>query len=254
MLKVRVIPTLLFKNLGLVKGQSFNSWRRVGTALQSVRVYNLRDVDELIFLDITATCENRPPDLETVQEIAQECFMPLTVGGGIRSVDDVRNLLKAGADKISLNSAAVARPDLIREISEQFGAQCVVVSIDAKRRPDGTYETYSKSGTVPTGRDPLAFAQEAEHLGAGEILITSIERDGTLLGYDVELIKKISSAVKIPVIAAGGAGKLEHLLEAIRDGGASALAAAAIFHFTEITPIEVKRYLRENGVETRVQL
>src|SRR5262245_17793097 len=176
--KTRIMPTLLFKDVGLVKGVGFDSWRRVGAAMQSVKVYNMREVDELIFLDIAATRQNRPPDFPVIDELADECFMPLTVGGGIRGVDDVRRLLEVGADKVSLNTAAIQRPDVIGEIAERFGSQCVVVSIDFRRGPDGGGEVYTHSGTVATGRDPVAVAVEAERRGAGEILLTSIDRDG----------------------------------------------------------------------------
>ena len=252
MLKTRVIPTLLFRDHGLVKGKGFHSWRRVGSALPAVRVYNMRQVDELIFVDITATAERRPPDLDTVRELADECFMPLTVGGGIRTVHDVENLLKAGADKIALNSAAIERPALIREVSERFGAQCVVVSIDARRENDASYLAVTHAGTKPSGREVCAFAREAESLGAGEILITSIERDGMLSGYDIELVASVSSSVKIPVIAAGGAGTPDHFVDVVKRGKASAVAAGAIFHFTEVTPLEVKQHLSAHGIETRL--
>ena len=207
MLKIRIMPTLLFKDVGLVKGISFDSWRRVGSAMQAIKVYNLREVDELVFLDITATCDGRPPDFGTVDELADECFMPMTVGGGVRTVEDVRRLLQVGADKVAINAAAVETPELIRQAAGQFGAQCIVVSIDARRRTDGTYEVYTRSGTVPTGRDPASLALQVEALGAGEILLTSIDRDGTMTGYDLELTRRVSEVVSIPVIASGGAGK-----------------------------------------------
>src|SRR5881296_3655325 len=202
--KIRVMPTLLFKDVGLVKGMAFDSWRRVGSAMQAVKVYNMREVDELVYMDITATNDGRPPDFETVDELADECFMPLTVGGGVRSVEHVRWLLKVGADKICVNTAAVERPVLIREIADRFGSQCVVVSIDARRHADGSYEAYTHSGRAATGKDPIALAEAAEALGAGEILLTSIDRDGTMRGYDVDLTGRVSEAVSIPVIASGG--------------------------------------------------
>lgn len=252
MLRVRVMPTLLYKDLGLVKGVGFDSWRRVGSLMQAIKVYNMRDVDELVFLDITASLHDRGPDFHLVDDFADECFMPLTVGGGIRSVDDVRRLLAVGADKVAVNSAAVTRPELIRELSQTFGAQCVVVSLDARRHPDGEYEIFTHAGTRPAGRTPMDFARQAEDLGAGEMLVTSIERDGTMRGYDVDLIRQVVEAVGIPVIASGGAGNYDHMLEALRRGGASAVAAASIFHFTHQTPREAKQHLASGGVSVRL--
>lgn len=246
------MPTLLYKEPGLVKGVGFDSWRRIGTPMQAVKVYNMRQVDELVFLDILATRERRPIDFELVDELADECFMPLTVGGGVRSVDDVRRLLRVGADRVSINTAAVENPSLIREVAARFGAQCVVVSIDAKRRADGTYIAFTHAGTRDTGKDPAFLARDAEKLGAGEILLTSIDRDGTMSGYDIELIRRVVDAVSIPVIASGGAGSYADMLRALIDGGASAVAAASIFHFTEQTPLEAKRYLRANRVHVRI--
>jgi len=251
MLKIRVMPTLLFKEVGLVKGVAFDSWRRVGAAMQAVKVYNMREVDELVFLDITATRDGRPPDYAAIDELADECFMPLTVGGGVRSVEDVRRLLQVGADKISLNTAAVEQPQLIHQIAGRFGSQCVVVSIDARRTEAG-YEVFTHSGTRPTGRDPVQTARQAAELGAGEILLTSIDRDGTMNGYDLELVRAVSAAVPIPVIASGGAGNYQHMAEALRVGGANAVAAASIFHFTEQTPLEAKQYLASQGFRVRL--
>jgi cyclase len=251
-LKIRIMPTLLFKETGLVKGVRFDSWRRVGSAMQAVKVYNMREVDELVFLDVTATAEGRPPDFEVVDDLADECFMPLTVGGGIRSVEDVRRLLSVGADKVSLNTAAVEDPGLVRELSRSFGSQCVVVSIDARRRADGGHEVYVGSGTRPTGLDPAEHARRMEEMGAGEILLTSIDRDGTLDGYDLDLVRSVSRSVSIPVIASGGAGSSAHMAQALSDGGASAVAAASVFHFTQLTPLEVKRDLRDRGFRVRL--
>lgn len=249
MLKLRVMPTLLHKDVGLVKGVAFDSWRRVGATMQSVKVYNLRQVDELAFLDIAATPAGRGPDFAAIDEFADECFMPLTVGGGIRSVEDVRTLLRVGADKIALNTSALERPALITEIAERFGAQCVVVSIDA-RRAGQTLRVHSHCGAQARDLSPVAWAQQAEQLGAGELLLTSIDRDGTLGGYDIELIRTVCAAVRIPVIASGGAGCYEHMAEALR-AGASAVAAASMFHFTEQTPLEAKKYLAAAGFPTR---
>jgi cyclase len=252
MLKVRIMPTLLFKDVGLVKGVGFDSWRRVGSAMQAVKVYNMREVDELVFLDITATKDRRSPDFETVDDLADECFMPMTVGGGVRTLEDVQRLLQVGADKVAVNTAAVQTPGLIRQAAQRFGTQCVVVSIDAKQLGNGQYEVYTHSGTRPTELDPVALAQEVEKLGAGEILLTSIDRDGTMTGYDLELTRQVSEAVSIPVIASGGAGDYEHMLQVLIQGKASAVAAASIFHFTQQTPLEAKRYLAEHGIPVRL--
>lgn len=252
MLKVRIIPTLLYKNLGLVKGVGFDSWRRLGSALQAIKVYSLREVDELLFLDISATRENRPPDFATIDDLADECFMPLTVGGGVRSLEDVRRLLMVGADKVAINTALVERPAIVAEITSRFGSQCIVASIDFKMREDGTREVYTHSGTKGTGLDPVTLACRVEQLGAGEILLTCIDRDGAMTGYDLEGLRQVCDAVSIPVIASGGAGNYEHLYEALTVGRASALAAASIFHFTEQTPLEAKLYLKARGVSVRV--
>ncbi len=252
MLKVRIIPTLLFKDFGLVKGVRFDSWRRVGTVMQTVKVYNLREVDELVFVDIRATNENREPDFATIDEIADECFMPLSVGGGVRTVEHVRKLLQVGADKVVLGTVAVENPDLVSEISHRFGAQCAVVAIDVKKSEAGKYSVFTHSGKQDTGLLPVEFAQKMEQMGAGEILLTSIDQDGTMQGYDLELIKQITEAVRIPVIASGGAGNYEHLSEAVLIGGASGVGAASIFHFTEQTPREAKVYLKEKGIPVRL--
>lgn len=251
MLKVRIIPTLLWKNQGLVKGVAFNSWRRVGTILPAIKVYNARQVDELIVVDISATSERRAPDFEEIREFSAECFVPLTVGGGIRNIEDIKQLLRAGADKICINTAVFDRPELVSEAAERFGSQCVVVSIDAIKKPDGSYCCMSHSGQLETNRDPGEWAAEMEQRGAGEILITSVDRDGTMAGYDLELIRRITSRVRIPVIASGGAGNYEHLLDAIDTGKAAAVAAASIFHFTEQTPLEAKKYLAARGIPVR---
>jgi len=250
-LKVRVIPTLLWKDVGLVKGIGFDSWRRIGTLMPAVKVYNTRQVDELMLLDITATKEARPPDCDVVSEISAECFVPLTVGGGIRDLEDIKKLLRAGADKVCINSAAFELPGLISDAARHFGSQCVVVSIDARNTGNRVYECYSRCGSAPTGRKVEEWAAEVERLGAGEILITSVERDGTMQGYDLELIKKVTGHVKIPVIASGGAGNYQHMYEAITLSKASAVAAASIFQFTEQTPIGAKRFLASKGVPVR---
>ncbi|MCB2182805.1 MAG: imidazole glycerol phosphate synthase cyclase subunit [Desulfobulbaceae bacterium] len=252
MLKIRIMPTLLYRDFELVKGVGFDSWRGVGSAMQAIRVYNMREVDELVFLDITAMQEDRRPDFELIDDLADECFMPLTVGGGVTSLEDVKQLLAVGADKVAMNSQAVHDPELIRAVSHKFGSQCAVVSIDARKEPDGRYQVYTHSGKKPTGLDPVEVAVRAAEYGAGEILLTSIERDGTMEGYDLVLTGRVSDAVSIPVIASGGAGQYEHLYEALQTGKASALAAASIFHFTEQTPLEAKRYLREKNINVRL--
>lgn len=252
MLKLRVMPTLLYKDLTLVKGVGFDSWRRVGSVLQAIKVYNMREVDELVFLDITATREGRRPDFQLIDDFADECFMPLTVGGGISTVDDIRRLLQVGADKVALNSAAVDTPELITESSTHFGSQCIVVSIDYRKNSNGGYEVYTRSGTQPTGLDPVEFARRVESLGAGEILLTSIDRDGTMTGYDIELTKKVVSAVNIPVIGSGGAGNYEDMANLIEEAKVAAVAAASIFHFSELTPLGAKQHLKSKGVRIRI--
>ncbi len=253
MLKTRLIPTLLYKDTTLVKGIGYDSWRRVGMVMQSIKVYNMREVDELIFLDITATLSNRDPDFDLIDDIADEIFVPFTVGGGIRSIEDVRHLLQVGADKVSICTAAVKTPHLITEIADYFGSQCCVVSIDVKQTGE-KYEVYTHAGTISTGLNPIKFAQDVEQRGAGEILLNSIDLDGTMKGYDLRLIKSITENVSIPVIASGGCGNYQHMLDAIKIGNASALAAASIFHFTEQTPIEAKIFLKNHGIDTRTNL
>lgn len=251
MLKTRIMPTLLFKENGLVKGERFLSDRRIGSALQALKVYNLREVDELVFLDVSATLAERPPDFAQIDELADECFMPMTVGGGVRSPEDIRKLLAAGADKVSINSAALDNHQLISEAAEAFGRQCIVVSIDTRKTEQG-WRVYSHCGRQQTPYDPVTWAVKAEALGAGEILLTSIDRDGTMTGYDIEITRQVTDAVSIPVIASGGAGNYAHMADALRRGGASAIAAASIFHFTQQTPREAKAYLRSEGFNIRV--
>jgi cyclase len=220
--------------------------------MTAIKVYNTREVDELVFLDITASAQNRPPDFDLIDDLADECFMPLTVGGGVRTLDDVRNLLRAGADKVAINTAAVNRPELILQIAENFGSQCVVASIDARRHENERLEVFLLSGSKPTGKDPISVAREAEAMGAGEILLTSIDRDGSMNGYDVDLVRQVTSAVSIPVIASGGAGSYQDMATVLEEGKASAVAAASIFHFTQQTPKEAKHYLSEKGFAVRL--
>jgi len=250
MLKLRLIPTLLWKDYGLVKGVAFDSWRRVGTVLPAIKVYTARDVDELILLDITATKEAREPDYASLSEFAAECTVPLTVGGGVANVKTIRRLLAAGADKVAINTAAYVDPALISAAADQFGSQCVVVAIDA-RRVDGTHRCYARCGSQRTDRVAGEWAAEVAARGAGEVLVTSVERDGTMAGYDLDLIRTVADAVDIPVIASGGAGNYSDMLDAITVGGASAVAAASIFHFTQCTPAEAKLFLSSKGVPVR---
>lgn len=242
---------MLLKNVGIVKGIKFNSWRRVDTILPAIKVYNMREVDELIVVDITATSEARELDYESVAEFSEECFVPLTVGGGIKNLTDIRKVLLSGADKVCINSAAFDYPELITEAAEKFGSQCIVGSIDFGEAAPGDYICYSHSGKVKIDKDPIEWALTLERLGAGELLVTSVDRDGTMTGYDLTMLRRIADAVKIPVIASGGAGNYEHMLEAIKEGHASAVAAASIFHFTEQTPLEAKKFLGANGIPVR---
>lgn len=251
MLKVRIIPTLLWKGLGLVKGVGFNSWRRVGSIMPALKVYNTRDVDELILVDITASTEGRVPEHESVADLSVECSVPLTVGGGITEIAQITELLRAGADKICINTSAFVVPGIIGQAAARFGTQCVVVSIDVRSRDDGVRSVFSHSGTQDTGRDPVDWACEMADRGAGEILLTSIERDGTMQGYDLRLVEQVASRVEIPVIASGGAGNYQHMVEAITQAGASAVAAASMFHFTEQTPAGAKQALQSAGVPVR---
>jgi imidazole glycerol-phosphate synthase subunit HisF len=251
LLKTRIIPTLLFKRVGLVKGVRFDSWRRVGPALQSIRVYNLREVDELIFLDIAATPDRTRPDFRQIDELADHCFMPMTVGGGVNSIGDIRELLAVGADKVAINTAALGTPELIRDAAKEFGTQCIVVSIDVKRG-DGKLQVMTHCGREATGRNPIEWAKQAEMLGAGEILLTSVDHDGTMLGYDIGLVRDVAEAISIPVIAAGGCGEYRHMAELLTNSRAAAVGAASMFHFTEQTPREAKKYLAERGFSVRL--
>lgn len=253
MLKVRVIPTLLWKGVGLVKGAGFDSGRRVGPVLPAVKVYNNRDVDELILVDIEAHQSGDGPDFESVNDFADACFVPFTVGGGITEVEQIARLLRAGADKVCINTAAYEISSLVSQAAQRFGAQCVVASIDARRMADGSLRCFSRSGSYDTGKHPVAWAKELQDLGAGEILITSIDRDGTQSGYDLDLIAGVVQAVNLPVIASGGAGTYEHMRQAVQDAGAAAVAAASMFHFTEQTPAQAKLFLAAAGIPVRAR-
>ncbi|HEU5197051.1 MAG TPA: imidazole glycerol phosphate synthase subunit HisF [Methylomirabilota bacterium] len=250
MLTRRIIPCLDVKEGRVVKGVKFLDLRDAGDPVEAALAYDAQGADELVFLDITASHEDRSIMLDVVRRTAEVLYIPFTVGGGLRTVEDVRVLLRAGAEKVSFNTAALQRPEVIREAAERFGSQCIVVAIDARR--DGErWTVYTHGGRRPTGRDAIAWAQEAVALGAGEILLTSMDRDGTKDGYDLELTRAVADAVTVPVIASGGAGTLEHFREAFTEADASAALAASLFHFGTYTIAEVKDYLAERGVEVR---
>jgi cyclase len=251
MLKTRIIPCLDVKDGRVVKGVRFRELRDAGDPVEAAKAYDAAGADELCFLDISASLEARRTLYDLVSRTAEECFMPLTVGGGVREAEDFRRLLLAGADKVSVNSAAVARPELLAEAASRFGSQCVVMAIDARAVAPGRWEIFTHGGTRPTGKDALAFACEAEAMGAGEILLTSMDRDGTRDGYDLALTRAVADAVGIPVIASGGVGELRHLAEGVTIGGASAVLAASIFHFGQHSVAEAKDYLARQGVEVR---
>ncbi len=250
MLARRIIPCLDVHDGRVVKGVNFVNLRDAGDPVEAARAYDAAGADELVFLDITATYEARSIMLEIVKKVAESVFIPFTVGGGVRSLEDARELLLAGADKVSVNSAAVKRPELITELAEHFGSQAVVLAIDAKRKGD-SWEVYVKGGREPTGLDAIEWAKEGEWLGAGEILLTSMDKDGTKEGYDLELTRAVAKAVSIPVIASGGAGTMEHFFEAFELGKADAALAASVFHFGEIPMHELKHYLLEKGLPIR---
>lgn len=249
----RIIPCLDVNRGRVVKGVNFVNLVDAGDPVECAAVYDKAGADELVFLDITASSDARSTVVDMVRAVARRVFIPFTVGGGIRTVDDFRTILNAGADKVSVNSAAVKNPELIREAAEKFGSQCVVVAIDAKRRDDGSgWDVYLNGGRVNTGIDALEWAKRAEELGAGEILLTSMDCDGAKAGYDLELTRAVSENAGIPVIASGGAGKMEHFLDAFREGKADAVLAASLFHFKEIEICDLKKYLAENGESVRL--
>ena len=252
MLKMRVIPCLDVKDGRVVKGVNFVDLRDAGDPVEAAKAYDKAGADELCFLDITATHENRRTMFDVVRRTAEACFMPLTVGGGVRTVDDIRNLLLAGADKVAINSAAVARREFVKEAAEKFGAQCIVVAIDAKQTSAGKFEIFTHGGRKETGIDAVEFAREVASLGAGEILLTSMDRDGTGKGFNLALTRAVADAVKIPVIASGGVGTLDHLVEGIRDGHATAVLAASIFHFGTFTIAQAKAHMAKAGIAMRM--
>ena len=247
----RIIPCLDVNKGRVVKGVNFVDLKDAGDPVEIAKAYDAAGADELIFLDITASCEERDTVVDMVREVAASVFIPFTVGGGIRTVDDFRKLLREGADKISVNSAAIDRPELIREAADKFGSQCVVVAIDAKRREDGGWNIYKHGGRLDTGIDAIEWAKRAESLGAGEILLTSMDCDGTKAGYDIALTRAVAEAVSIPVIASGGAGTVEHFHEALTEGKADAALAASLFHYKELEISQVKTYLSKRGISVR---
>ena len=252
MLKNRIIPCLDVKDGRVVKGINFVDLIDAGDPIEQAQIYEKQGADELCFLDITASNENRNIILDTVKKTADKCFMPLTVGGGVRTLEDIRNLLLAGADKVSINTAAVTNKDLVKASAEKFGSQCIVVAVDAKKIKENKWEIFTHGGRKSTGIDVLQFIENMEAIGAGEILLTSMDRDGTKKGYDLDLTEKVSSLINIPLIASGGVGSLEHLYQGIKIGKANAVLAASIFHFGEHTILEAKQYLDSKGIPVRI--
>jgi len=256
MLSKRIIPCLDVKDGRVVKGVHFLNLRDAGDPVECASIYNQKGADEIVFLDITASVEKRRTIFEVVKKTAEKVFIPLTVGGGIRTLEDIRQLLKCGADKVSINTAAIERPELVQEASERFGSQCIVVAIDARRKAKSqkkhAWEVYSYGGRKATGLDVVKWAKKVERLGAGEILLTSMDKDGTKAGYDIELTRLISETVNIPVIASGGAGNMKHLYEALTKGKASAVLVASIFHYDKYSIPQVKEYLKNKGIAIRL--
>ena len=253
MLKIRIIPCLDVKDGRVVKGVNFVDLKDAGDPVEQARLYDAEGADELCFLDITASHENRDTLYDLVSRTAEQCFMPLTVGGGVRTVEDIRKLLLAGADKVSINTAAVNTPEFVREAAEKFGSQCIVVALDAKQTAPGKFEIFSHGGRNATGIDAVAWAKRMTSYGAGEILLTSMDRDGTRFGYDLPLTRAVADAVTVPIIASGGVGELDHMIAGVREGRATAVLAASIFHFGQHTVREAKEHLRAAGIPVRLQ-
>ncbi len=251
MLKIRLIPCLDVKDGRVVKGVNFVDLVDAGDPVEQARFYDAAGADELTFLDITASSDNRATILDVVARTAAECFMPLTVGGGVRAVDDIRKLLLAGADKVSINTAAIHRPEFVREAAEKFGSQCIVVAVDAKQVSPGRWEIFTHGGRNPTGLEAIAWAQRMAEYGAGELLLTSMDRDGTKSGFDLALTRAVADAVPVPVIASGGVGTLDHLVDGVRDGHAAAVLAASIFHFGTFTIGQAKAHMAAAGLPMR---
>ena len=254
MLKTRIIPCLDVKDGRVVKGVNFVDLIDAGDPVEQAALYDAQGADELCFLDITASHENRESIYHVVSSVAERCFMPLTVGGGVRTSDDVRKMLLAGADKVSFNTAAVNNPDIVKESSRKFGAQCIVVAIDAKKNAEGEFEIFTHGGRTPTGLNAVAWAKKMQEYGAGELLVTSMDRDGTKQGFDLGLTRAIADAVSIPVIASGGVGNLDHFVEGVKEGHASALLAASIFHFGIHSIAEVKEHMERHGIPMRREI
>ena len=252
MLKKRIIPCLDVDNGRVVKGVNFIDLIDAGDPVEQAKLYNSEGADELCFLDITASSDNRQTLLNTVKKTAENCFIPLTVGGGVRNLEDVKKLLHAGADKVSINTSAVLNREFVKQAAEKYGSSTIVIAVDAKNISDNKWEVFTHGGREATGIDAIEYCQEVASLGAGEILLTSMDRDGAKSGYDLELLDRITSSLSIPVIASGGVGNLEHLYDGIKKGGASALLAASIFHFGEFTIKEVKDYLNSKGIPVRI--
>jgi cyclase len=252
MLKIRIIPCLDVKDGRVVKGVNFVNLVDAGDPVEQARVYDAAGADELTFLDITASSDNRDTILDIAANTAEQCFMPLTIGGGVRSTDDIRKLLLAGADKVSIMTAAVKRPELVAEAAERFGAQCIVVAIDARRSAPGKWEVFTHGGREPTGIDAVQWARRVASTGAGEILLTSMDRDGTKEGFDCDLTRAIADSVTIPVIASGGVGTLDHLVEGVREGHAAAVLAASIFHFGTYSIGQAKQHMAKAGIPVRL--
>jgi cyclase len=252
-LKRRIIPKLLLKDGRNVKGVKFEKLRDTGSPVTNARIYDAQGADELVFLDIAASKDKRGLLFDVIAKTAEEVFMPFCVGGGVKSLDDVKECLRAGADKVSINTAAVETPELVTRGAERFGVQCMVVSIDYKTNADGKPEVFTHGGTVATGLDPVEHAVRMAEIGAGELLVTSIDRDGTMEGYDLEILKRIVDRVKVPVIAAGGAGSLQHLVDAVKIADVSAVAVGSLFHFTDQSPIKARTFMKVAGIDVRAK-